>query len=312
MLITFGSIAMTLTMGVNRLPDINEIQHAGDYRMAAGGKGANQALAAVRAGADKVALVGKISDDEMSSQILTKIRREGVMTSGVGQSALPTSAHVIIRDPSGRTLKIVTQGSNSEVTHEQIPDEILGPKALLLLQTDLPAAENTKLLERAKALGTRTVMNLGPSIEMTKKTLKNIDYLIVNHEEAKKLAAQLDLKVESNALRMAEGLAKLGELHCIVTLGERGSIAVTPDLTMWEIPALPIEDVIDHDGAEDAYCGTFAACIYNSLPFARALKRASVAGSLACTKPGVQESFPYLDDIEKHLGGLEDPKQVKL
>ncbi|MCD8562671.1 MAG: PfkB family carbohydrate kinase, partial [Alphaproteobacteria bacterium] len=192
------------------------------------------------------------------------------------------------------------------------PDEILGPKAPLLLQTELPPAENIKLLERAKALGTKTVMNLAPSIEMTKKTLKNIDYLIVNHDEAKKLATQLDLRVENNALRMAEGFAKLGELHCIVTLGKRGAIAVTPDLIMWEAPAMELEEVIDHNGAEDAYCGVFAACIYNNIPFARALKRAGVAGSLACLKEGVQDSFPYFDDIEKHLGSVDDPRQVKL
>lgn len=259
-----------------------------------------------------MALVGKISDDEMSSHILTKIRRDGVMTSGVGQSRLPTSTHVIVQDPSRRELNIFAPGPNNEASHEQVPDEILNPKALVLLQTELPAAENARLLERAKARGARTVLNLSPSIEMTKKTLSNVDYLIVNHEEAKKLAQQLDLRVENNAFRMAEGFAKIGNLHCIVTLGKRGAIAVTPDLTMWEVPAMELEEVIDHNGAEDAYCGVFAACIYNNIPFARALKRAGVAGSLACLKEGVQDSFPYFDDIEKHLNLLEDPKQVKL
>lgn len=266
----------------------------------------------MRAGADKVALVGKISDDEMSNHILTKLRREGVMTSGVAQSALPTSTHITIRDPAGRRFEVIATGANAETSHEQVPDEILTDKALLLLQTDLSAAENATLLERAKARGTKTVMNLAPSIEMSKKTLKNIDYLIVNHDEAKRLGAQLDLKVENDAMKMAEGLAQTGDLHCIITLGARGAVAVTPDRVGWEVPALPIEALIDHEGAEDAYCGTFAAFIYQGMPFARALKRASVAGSLACTKPGIQESFPYLDDIEKNLGRVEDPKQVDL
>ncbi|MCD8563133.1 MAG: PfkB family carbohydrate kinase, partial [Alphaproteobacteria bacterium] len=136
MLITFGSIALTLTMGVDTLPDLNEMQQANRYKIAPGGRGANQALAAARAGADKVALVGKISSDEMSNHILTKIRRDGVMTSGIGESKLPTSTHIIIRDPSGRTMEILAPGANADASHEQVPDEILGPKALLLLQTE--------------------------------------------------------------------------------------------------------------------------------------------------------------------------------
>lgn len=311
MLIVFGSIAMNLSIGVDTLPDLNEEIFARDYAIESGGKGANQAMAAARSGA-KVALVGKISDDEMSNTILAKLRREGVMTSGVAQSDLPTSTEITIRDPSGRMLQITAKGANEEISHQQVPDDILNDKALVLLQTDIPDEENNQLLQRAKAGGAKTVMNLGPSIKMSKKTLKNIDYMIVNHEEAKKLALQLGLKVENDAIKMAEGLAKLGELHCIITLGAKGAVAVTPDLVGWEVGALEIEEIVDHSGAEDAYCGTFAACIYAGLPFARALKRASIAGSLACTKKGLQSSLPFLDDIEQQMEKMDDPRQVKL
>lgn len=312
MLIVFGSIAMTLTMGVDTLPDINERLVASSFAVGAGGKGANQALAAARAGAGKVAIIGKISDDEFSSHILTKIRRDGVMTSGVGQSDLPTATHVIAQDSRGRTMEIVNPGANVETSHTQVPDDILNDKALVLVQTDLAEAENDELLARAKVGGTKTVMNLSPSIKMSKRMLKNIDYLIANHEEARKLATQMDLQMDMSALKMAEGLAQLGGLYCIITLGSRGAVAVTPDRVGWEVEALDVEDIIDRAGAEDAYCGTFAACIYNRMPFPTALKWASVAGSLACTKAGVQESFPYLSDIEERINGLADPKQIKL
>ncbi|HRQ61929.1 MAG TPA: PfkB family carbohydrate kinase, partial [Alphaproteobacteria bacterium] len=229
MLIVFGSIAMTITMGVDTLPDINERITASDFSVTPGGKGANQALAAARAGAGKVAIIGKISDDEFSSHILTKIRRDGVMTSGVGQSDLPTATHVIVQDSRGRSMEIVNPGANVETTHEQVPDDILNEKALVLVQTELAEAENDELLARAKQGGTKTVMNLSPSIKMSKRMLKNIDYLIVNHDEAKKLAVQMGMKMEVNAMKIAEGLAQLGGLYCIITLGERGAVAVTPD-----------------------------------------------------------------------------------
>lgn len=311
MLITFGSIAMTLHMEVGSLPAPHEPIFARNYTIASGGKGANQAMAATRSGA-KVALVGKISDDEMSSNILTKLRREGVMTSGVAQSDLPTATEITISDPSGKALKITAKGANAETSNQQVPDDILNEKSLVLLQTDLDPEENAELLQRAKAGGSKTILNLAPSIDLSKNTLKNIDYLIVNHEEAKKLGVQLGLKVESDALRMAEALAKLGNFHCIITLGAKGAVAVTPDRIGWQASALKLEEIIDHSGADDAYCGTFAACIYAGLSFPRALKRAGIAGSLACTKKGVQDSFPFLDDIEKHVDLVEDPQQVKL
>lgn len=311
MLIIFGSIAMTLTMGVDALPDPDSPATAKDYTIASGGKGANQALAAARCGA-RVALIAKISNDELSSNILTRLRREGVMTSGVAQSDLPTATQIIVRDHTGKDLKITAPGANMEISHQQVPDDILNPKSMLLLQTELPSEENIQLLERAKAGGTKTVMNLSPSTFMSKKILKNIDYMIINYEQAQKLGAQMGLSVDHDAMKIAEGLSQMGQMHCIITLGSKGAVAVTPDHIGWRVGALKLDNLIDHDGAEDVYCGTFAACIYAGLPFASALKRASIAGSLTCTKPGEQSSFPFLDDIEKNLGAIDDPQEIKL
>jgi len=149
-------------------------------------------------------------------------------------------------------------------------------------------------------------MNLSPSIDISKDLLTNLDYLILNSREANKFAKKLKLPLEGNTEKIAQALSQIGALTCIITMGENGSVCYTTDGKAHITPALKLETFIDHSGAEDAYCGTFAACIKNAKPLTEALKRAGIAASLACQSNGGQQSFPYLADIDEKMEELDE------
>ena len=141
---------------------------------------------------------------------------------------------------------------------------------------------------------------------MPQSALEKLDYLIVNGLEARQLAAMLGLKTDHNEETLAQALSRAGNLTCIVTRSEKGAVACSKDGEIITVPAIQLEKVIDTTGAGDAYCGTFAAAIYAKKPLRQAMRLASVAGTLACTGKGAQESFAYQGDIEDALENLPE------
>jgi ribokinase len=313
MIIVFGSLAIDMSAKFDKLPEIGETVLSNDYTLGPGGKGANQALAAARSGA-KVALVGRVGNDNYGRMVTDALKRDGVMVSGVGRSDHRTGTMIVARNQQGQKQSIVLSGANVDATHDQVPDEILTPQNLLLMQMELPVDQTITLLERAKARGTKSILNLAPAISLPKKAMGNLDYLIVNSIEARQIAEKLKMNVENNAIKIAQGLAVEGQLTCIVTLGPRGAVAVAPNGQGWGVPIFKIDpaEIVDNTGAGDAWCGTFAAAIHAGLAVSEAMRRASVAATLACKKPGAMPSMPFLDDIEQSLPQLGPVESFKL
>jgi ribokinase len=314
MIIVFGSLSMDMALRVDRLPEPGDAVLTSDYTLYPGGRGANQALAAARAGA-KVVIVGRVGTDNYGRLVTDSLKKDGVIVSGVAKSDdHPTGSSVIIRSPEGKNRTIVMTGANVETSHEQIPDEILIKQNMLLMQMELPVEQTVTLLERAKAQGVTTVLNLAPAASIPQKMLGLVDYLIINSIEARQIASKLGMTEENNALKIAHALSVSGQLTCILTLSKRGAVAVTKDGKAWGVPTMPVDQsqIVDVTGAGDAYCGTFAAAIHNGLPLEEAMRRASVAGTLSCFKEGGQESFPFLDDIETALVNMPQAASVAL
>jgi ribokinase len=314
MLVVFGSLMMDIRMQVDALPIPNEKLIAQNHETSVGGQGLNQAIAAIRAGA-KVAIIGCVGDDDFGASIQNRLRQEGISAAGISKSDSSTGLQTTIQSAEG-FYSTSDLSANNTMTPDQIPSEYLGKHSLLLLQTQIDMQHNEAVLELAKSKGAATIMNLSPSINLTRKALDNLDYLIVNHAEAMRLAEKLGLKTENDALKIAHGLATEGSLCCVVTLGEKGAVAVdytTPnDRSAWSINAMELDDVVDHSGAEDAYCGTFAACIYAGMPLHRAMKRAGIAGSLACKTHGIKSAFAHLDDIENEMDNCPEAQKEEL
>lgn len=303
MIIIFGSINIDMVFSVDHLPEATETVLASSYKFSHGGKGANQALAAARI-MDKVALVGCTGDDKHGHEILTTLRRTGVMTSGVIKSEdKPTGMAAVIHDKTGENMVIASAGANADVKNDQAPDEILKPGNILLMQMETPPEENWALLKRAHERDVKTILNLAPYSPVPAEVMPCIDYLIMNDKEAAYLADDLDFSSDrENPQALARRIAEKGPV-CIITRGAQGIVLASSDGQTMEMDAPPLESdrIVDTTGAGDAFCGTFAAALHEKKEIRDALRHASAAGALACLKEGTQSAYAYLGEIEDLL-----------
>jgi ribokinase len=287
MILVFGSLNVDLVVPVVRLPVVGETVLGEGYRVAAGGKGANQALAARRAGAD-VRMVGAVGRDGFAPVALHDLAEAGVDLEGVTSVDAPTGAAFIGVDAEGRNQILVASGANRFASAEQVEESWLRPPGLLLLQMEVPLAENWALLKRARAAGLSTMLNVAPAGPLPEAVLPLIDWLVVNEVEVLAVAAAAGHRAQ-DPQRAGRLLADAGGA-VLVTLGAKGAVAFAKG-KVWRIEALPV-DPLDTTGAGDAFVGTFAAALDSGNDLASAMAWASVAGSLACTVAGAQPSLP--------------------
>ncbi len=298
MITVFGSLNADLVCRVPQLPVPGETVTGPAYTVVAGGKGANQALAAARAGA-AVRMLGTVGADAFAEVALASLREGGVDLSGIAANGGRTACAFIAVDAAGRNLIVVASGANLETHAGQLASAGLAAGDLLLLQMEVTHAENWKAVEIAKAAGARVVLNLAPAGAVPPEILRQSDFLVVNETEARQLGDQLGL-AESTPQEIAERLAADFVDHCIVTLGAEGVVAYGAGGTH-RLPALPVE-VVDTTAAGDAFVGGFAAALAEGQTMEAALAQGIVAGSLACRTLGAQSSLPTREEI---AAGLE-------
>jgi len=305
MIVVFGSINIDLVVPVERLPRPGETVLGPHYTLVPGGKGANQALAAARAGAD-VRLIGRVGRDGFADLALAELKAAGVDLSGVERDALPTGCALIPVDKGGGNLIVVASGANGTAVARQVPDVLLRSDTLVVLQMEVPLAENWRLFERAKARGARVMLNCAPAAEVPHRVLSALDWLIVNETEADLLAQSLSLSASDprSAGRAVSAMSKA----VIVTLGGEGAVAFA-GTEAWTVGALPVRPV-DTTAAGDAFVGAFAAAIDAGADLPGALHRASIAGGLACTAAGAQPSLPLKAAIERRRPDLAPPQRI--
>ena len=311
MIIVFGSINMDMNMRLRRFPEQGETVLSPSYTSTPGGKGANQALAAARIGA-KTALVGKVGDDGPGLRILNYLKRNEVMTSGVAKTPdLPTGMAVVMKEKEGKNRIAVASGANAMVSADQAPEDIFHEEHILLTQMEVPLEQNAIVMKSAQTKGAKVVLNLAPALNVPKALFSLIDFLIVNQIEARQLAKKQNISIEGGAQDLARALAREGNLTCIITLGEEGVVAISPNGSGYCVPAMKLEDeVVDTTGAGDCFCGTFTACLHEKKPLSDALRMATVASGLSCMKEGTTEAYPYLGEVEAMLETFPPAKSI--
>ena len=317
MIIVFGALYMDYHYDVEAMPEAGKQAIATSMMTEPGGRAVCQAYAAVRCGG-RAAIVGMVGEDVYGKRILDSIRGDGVITSGVGHfSDLPTGQRVYFHKSGSKDAVVKVKGANVETAADQIPDEILLPKNLVLMQMDLSPEQNWEVLRHAKAGGAVTMLNLAPVIKIPHESLKLLDYLVVNKVEAKQMADTMGINVEDDALKLAKALSQLGDLTCVVTLSSAGAVACEKGGKCFKVGALKLVDdeghstEVDVTGAGDAFCGTLATSIQQNMALPVALKRACVAASLVCTKRGGISSYPYQDEVEKAMDKVDDAVEVQ-
>jgi len=293
-IVVFGSINLDLVTRVERFPKPGETIAGRSFAMHPGGKGANQALAAARAGA-RVRLVGAVGRDVFAEPALGSLAAGGVDISDVERVDDATGCATIMVDSAGENCIAVVAGANARANARAIGDEQLGRDSLLVLQQEVSAAANASVLERAHRLGARVLLNAAPARSLSSDFLEMLDFLVVNEVEAVTLAGALGWPVAPESFARA-AVASHASLGVVVTLGAQGALAAS-NKRVWRAGAPAIE-AVDTTGAGDAFVGTLAAALDRGETLHGALRYAVAAGSLACTAHGAQSSLPALDDIE--------------
>jgi ribokinase len=302
MIVVFGSINIDLVFRPAVLPGAGETVLCDDFERVPGGKGANQALAAALAqerGAAPVAMVGCVGSDAFAEPALSLLSTAGVDLSRVrSSSARSTGCAAIVVDTGGRNQITVASGANRAVEHGMVEDDLLRPGTLVVLQNEVPPEENLKLSRRAAQKGAEVILNAAPARPFEARDWMGLlRVLVVNESEAAAMAGSHDAEA-------LEALAARLDATVVATLGGDGALAVGQRNGRLRIGALALERVVDTTAAGDSFVGALAAALQEKQSLADALRFASVAGGLACTKAGAQTSAPSRVEILSRIGAL--------
>jgi ribokinase len=288
----FGSINLDLIFALPAIPRSGETLLTRTVTIAPGGKGANQAVAAALDGA-RVVLAGAVGRDALAAGALGLLRQAGVDLSRVIETDAATGCAAIAVDPQGNNAIAVGSGANLLALETQVEPALLGPGNTLVLQMEVDREETEALIRRARAAGTRIILNLAPAGPLSTESLSAVDLLVVNEAEANWLADYLGCSAEAAGLRATLGV------DVVRTLGEAGSELATAT-GLHSIAAHPITPV-DTTAAGDCFVGVLAAALDRGLAISDALHRASMAAAICCTRSDSQNSLPASAEIDAAL-----------
>lgn len=297
MITVIGSINLDLITTVGRLPRPGETISGKEFRSAPGGKGANQALAAARAGA-KVRMIGAVGDDAFAGEALTLLADGGVDLSGVATTDRATGTALIMVEDSGENMIAVAPGANRLVDAGRVASLSFSEDEIVLMQQEIPPETIRAAVEKARAAGARSILNIAPWRAEATPVVTLPDIVVANETEFDEASAALGLPPQDRDLRMREFAGRTGRT-VIVTLGADGVLAADSG-GIAKVPALNVKPV-DTVGAGDTFCGYLAASLQRGDTLQNALKRAATAASLACLKPGAQPAIPMAEEVEARL-----------
>lgn len=296
MITVLGSANLDLIGTVSRIPQPGETVPGGRFSMAAGGKGANQALAARRAGAE-VRMVCAVGSDAFAGEALALLRRDGVDLSELRVRDGATGIAMIFVDGRGENVIAILPGANGTLGPADAEAALagLGIGSILMLQQEIPQAATHRALDLARERGVVSILNTAPYLEDTRAVAEKASIVVANETEFALLSgAGLD-RLDA---AMADW-AKSQNQTIIVTLGADGARAATPS-GQFSVPALKVTPV-DTVGAGDTFCGYLAAGLDRGLDLEAAMRRAAGAASLACLNTGAQPSIPFAEAVDRAL-----------
>lgn len=301
-IVVVGSLNMDLVVSVARLPRVGETIRGSGFQMVPGGKGANQAVAMAKLGAE-VAMVGRVGDDAFGETLVGNLARQGVRVEHVypdGDSL--TGMAMIAVDSEGQNSIIITPGANSRLQRADIDTcaPLFARAKILVMQFEIPMSVVEYALEKGREHNLTVILNAAPAslLPEAQKAIALTDFLVVNESEAEILAG-LGVHDVATAQEAGEALLPLGPQAVVVTLGEEGAVLVTREGRAHV--AAPRVDVVDTTAAGDAFVGGLAISILRGKPLLEAVRYATHTGSLAVTKMGAQPSLPTRQEVAAFL-----------
>lgn len=299
MITVIGSINLDLIASVDRLPAPGETVPGSGFKTAPGGKGANQALAAARAGAS-VRMIGAVGKDAFSVEALACLKQGKVDLAGVRETHAATGTALILVGDDGENMIAIVPGANETVLAGDLVKADLQKGDIVLLQHEIPLATIEAALDATAEAGGIAILNTAPFRKEAAPFLEKAAYVVANETEFDLYSEVLALAGADRPARMKAFAENTGRT-IIVTLGGEGVLAATPEAFL-SVPALKITPV-DTVGAGDTFCGYLGAGLAERLPLGDALRRAAVAGSLACLKPGAQPAIPHASEVDEAIAG---------
>jgi ribokinase len=297
-IVVVGSVNTDMVVKGERLPGPGETVTGGQFVMAAGGKGANQAVAAARLGAE-VTLVAKVGRDVFGDQAIENFRREGIRTDRILRDPdNATGVALILVDQSGENLISVASGANHALTPQEIDEaaDCIRSADVLMLQLETPMDTVCRAAQIAAEAGVPVMLDPAPAAPLPEGLLGNVAYLTPNESEAERLTG-IPVTDEVTACRAAERLLAAGARHVIVTLGSKGALVAGKGDTVL-IPTEPV-NAVDTTAAGDAFNGGLAWALGSGLALEEAaVRQACLVGALSATRLGAQPSLPTKEELD--------------
>lgn len=298
--IVVGSANTDLTVRTVHLPHPGETVHGSALYTAYGGKGANQAVAAQRAGA-RVRFVAKLGQDRYGQEYTRYLQQEGLDTAGIRWAPeLPSGLALITVDRRGANQITVAPGANTALTPDDLAgmDQSFPPGTVLLTQLEIPLPTVEAALRRGKAAGFVTILNPAPARPLPRRLARLVDILTPNEVEASMLCGQ-PVKTVPHARTAARLLQQTGYGTVVITLGKQGVVYATGE-TAAHLPGFPVQ-AQDTTAAGDTFAGYLACALAEGLSLAEALRLACAAGAISVMRSGAQPSIPPRAEVQRFL-----------
>jgi ribokinase len=315
--IVVGSVNIDLVAQAERLPAPGETVTGAVFSRHHGGKGGNQAVAAVRLGAP-TAFIGAVGDDDFGPGARAALAAEGIDLSGLATVPGPTGVALILVDARGENLISVASGANGALTAGQVTTAIaalaIGPDDVVLVCHEVPTAAVRAALRAGRAAGATTILNPAPAAGLDRSTFGLADVLTPNRGELSALVADESRRVgrgpgpaaraEVAARSLIDPNSEGSGVRCavVVTLGPAGAVIVETGREPVDLPAHRVT-AVDTVGAGDAFNGALAAGLAAGLDLEDAARRAIAAAGLATTRAGAREGMPTAAALEATLAG---------
>ena len=295
MILVAGSANLDFVVRAPHIPAPGETVLGHDFKTFPGGKGANQAIACARAGAAVTEMLLALGNDAFALPLEESLNAAGVRTHIKRVPDQPTgTAFICVSDDAENAITVAPGANHSLLPIDLVP---LAGYSHLLLQLETPIDTVTAFARAARRQGVKVVLNAAPAQSLSGELLALIDILVVNEGE---LAA-----LSNHQGGVAQCLERIQVPCVVVTLGARGCCARV-DGEFLKQAAFPVTPV-DTTAAGDTFCGAFVAALSQKQCVAHALRQASAAGALACTRRGAQSSIPTHAEVQTFLNNNAEP-----
>ena len=296
-----GIFVADLGFQASRLPKVGETIIGSGFSMGPGGKGANQAVAAARAGAS-TAFISKLGQDSFGDMALETWAKEGIATFVSQSDDQPTgAAFVFVNDLTGDNAIIVVPGAAGTITVQTVNENAATIEDAQVFITQLEQSPEAALraLEIARTASTITIFNPAPAVDFDEAIFPLCDYITPNESEASALTG-IDVQSVDDAKRAGNILLKKGVGCALITLGSKG--ALFHSLTESEIiPSISVGKIVDTTGAGDAFNGSFAAALASGKQPLEAVRFSNIAAGISVTRAGTAPSMATIVEIEEYL-----------